>query len=272
MTSSALTQRQDQTLHLLARFRFLTRAQVEAFLFPPGSEITPGSRTVMAKRVLTSLKKRDLVRHAVRGVGGPRGGSSPHVWYLTPKGARAMNTEQSIGPRRRAPRGGFLAAHATTVADVALAFRNAARQQPGHELAEFLCDWEIRQQFDNAAIVPDAFLIYASSAIEVSAFVEVDLGTEGMKFFTKKVERYLDFRRSGAWEKPYGVWPVVLVVAPTRARTTLLKAAAERVLDARPQEAGVTEFLFAAIGTLRERGPLGDIWQMAGADDPQTLL
>ena len=126
---------------------------------------------------------------------------------------------------RRTLLGTFLMRHATGVAEVALAFDRAACARRGHRLVEWQCDWQAALRLGSATVVPDAWLAYRTPEWELSAFVEVDLGTEGTRFFTRKIDRYLALHRGGEWSARFETWPLVLIVAPTPARANALRRA-----------------------------------------------
>jgi hypothetical protein len=143
-------------------------------------------------------------------------------------------------------------------------------------LEVFECDWEISVRANHETLVPDAFLVYRTPDLDVHAFLEADLGTEGTKFFGQKVDRYLRTWRSGTWQTAYPLWPVVLVVTPATSRARQLKEATERVIAAQPDAGRVregTEFNFAVLDDVHNRGVLAPIWLRAGAGpDPKLMI
>lgn len=273
-TTNALSLRESAVLIHLARFRFLTTNQVERFLFLRSDSTTQSSRKTIAHRTLTRLIRRGFVTRTPRTVGGSGSGSGAHVYYLTTTGSQAVRLlAPSPPPKRAVLRGTFLLRHAITVAEVALALRAAASDHDDHDLLAFECDWEISQRIGKELLVPDAFLIYGGTTLELHAFLEVDLGTEGSRFFQQKVERYLALLRSGTWQRTLKVWPIVLTVAPTATRAALLKRATEAVLSEQDAEdVTATEFAFASVTELLEQGPLARIWAVAGCSGRHGLF
>jgi hypothetical protein len=263
-------------LTLLARFRFLTRSQLQAFLFDNLDNHAPLSKRVMTARCLNSLVRKDLASRTARNVGGPTGGSGAYAYHLTAPGIRSLDDRRFRHlPRRLPPRGTFLLRHALATAEVALAFERAARDNEDHSLLSFECDWEAAQRSGSSIVVPDAYLVYASRLTELHAFVEVDLGTAGSKFFARKIAAYLALYRSGRWREASDIWPTVLVITPTERRAELLKHATETLLSAQPdskQLERATEFAFAALPGLKDEGPLAAVWSVAGRTGKQPLL
>lgn len=165
--------------------------------------------------------------------------------------------------------------HALACADVALAFRREAAKHPRHELLVWEADWEITQRVGHETLIPDAYLVYASETTELHAFLELDLGTAGSRFFQSKVDRYLKLYRSGVWQGSIEIWPIVLTVAPTATRSDLLKRSTETVLQAEPQRERLkaeTEFAFTELEQVIAEGPLAAIWQLAGETGTHQLL
>jgi hypothetical protein len=259
----------------LACFRYLNRSQIKAFLFE-GSPLKPHSMEVQAGRILGRLRAAGLVVSTPRLVGGPGGGSGGLVYFLTAAGQKLADAATGGPPRRPLRNGSFLLRHGQMTAEVALAFRRAARTHPGHELLEWECDWAAAERLGRSLLVPDARLTYSTLRWEFTAFLEVDLASEGTRFFSGKIERYLELRLSGTWREHLRAWPLVLTVAPTMARAGALKAAIESLL-ARPYYARRTgktpEFFFTSLGALTGPcGPLGPIWRFAGRDGLHPLI
>lgn len=275
-SSVYLSQRELRALNILGRFRFLTRTQLQSFLFGSNGSTTTLSAQTMTFRILNSLVAKGLINRTSRAIGGSTGGSGAHAYHLTINGIRALDDRTYMRlPRRLPPRGTFLLRHALATADVALAFERSASSHLGHDLLSFECDWEAAQRFGQRIVVPDAYLVYTSSKYELHAFVEVDLGTAGSKFFARKIANYLALYRSNRWREATDVWPVVLVTTPDERRTRLLRRATESLLIAQPDSfllTRATEFAFASLKTIQELDPLGCVWEVAGKPDRQALI
>lgn len=71
-------------------------------------------------------------------------------------------------------------------------------------------------------LLPDAPLVYRLGRALLDAFVEVDLGTEGTRFFAGKVDRYISARYDGGWRTHLPRWPMTLTITPTAARAASL--------------------------------------------------
>ncbi len=266
-----LSKRETEALLLLGCYRYLGRSQLQEFLLSD-SLVTTLSREVIGKRIVGSLREKGLLGATKRLVGGPGGGSTRLGYFLTGSGIRlARSLNPDLPPRRPTGDGTFLMQHALMTADVALAFRRTARSQPGHELLDWECDWQARQRLGLSVLVPDAYFVYATTDLELAAFLEVDLGTEGTRFFVGKVRRYLDLYRSGGWRERLASWPLILVVTPTDRRTQLLLTATRKlVADQKLQ--GQVELAFCSLPELLAESPLAKVWRISAKAEPQALL
>ena len=142
-----------------------------------------------------------------RLVGGPGGGSARLGYFLTEAGARLAGGARPIGAARRRGRGTFLLAHSLMGADIALAFERSACSRQGHKLLEWESCEQTAERLQGSRIVPDARLVYTTPAWRLDAYVEVDLATEGTRFYTAKLRRYVDLYRGGAWHSNLPTWP-----------------------------------------------------------------
>lgn len=270
-----LSSRDIDVLVLTASYRYLSRHQFERFLFV-GSSLRPTSLNTSGWRILQRLIARGLLAHTPRLVGGPAGGSNAVAYFLTRAGYRvALSLNPSLPAKRLPSRGTFLMRHALMTAEIALAFREAARERPGHEVMSFENDWAVALKLDSSFVVPDAYLVYSTGVAILHAFIEVDLGTEGTRFFRRKVERYIRLYQSARWSKELTIWPTILVVTETSARATMLQEATEAALSAPFLErvARAMSFRFATLADLvRPNGLFAAIWRVAGRDGLHELV
>ena len=267
--------RENEIVLQLSGFRYLTESMIEDFLFG-GSRITPLSRQVITRRVLHRLKRKGLTLETPRVI-GPAGGTARLVYFLTAKGynlARSLNP--GLPSRQPNLRGTSLMGHGLMCAEVALAFRRAACANPGHELLDWECDWQTAERLGARLVVPDAHLVYATEDRTLDAFVEVDLATEGSRVFAWKIRRYLDLYRGGSWIKHVRVWPRILTIAPTQARSRILRRVTETVLEAqlfRERLKRSTAFGFTTLEELLgSNGPLGESWSVVGESGLHPLF
>ncbi len=226
----------------------------------------------MTRRILQRLTLRKLITRTEQQPGGPTGGSNAPVYYLTSTGAQHL---KHAHPAPRSPRGMLLVRHAIATVDVVLAFDRAARSKSDHELVGWSTDADIGGDLGPFPLLPDLYLTYASADIELHAFVEVDLGSEGSRVIATKIDQYVQLWRSGTLHQRVGLWPVVLWVTTNPTRAWLLHVAIERVIANQrdlEQVALGTEFAVTTFDQLAEQGALDPIWQVVGRHGPQSLL
>jgi hypothetical protein len=260
-------------LLLVAKLGFITQGHLRSWLFA-GSPFPLTSQRVLIGRVCKRLRDAKLIDSLPRTIGGPSGGSASVVYAITTAGLRLAATHDPSLLGGRAARGPFLMRHGLAVADTLLAFHESATAHE-HELTSWETAWQLALKLGQGRIAPDAHLVYRTRDVELEALLEVDLGTEGSRFFAGKVGRYLALWRSGSWRTLFTDWPVVLVVTPTDQRARLLKQATEMTIrsqsDRTQVEAG-TEFSFTTLTALCTQGPLSPVWQTAGKDGTTGLI
>jgi hypothetical protein len=170
-------------------------------------------------------------------------------------------------------------AHALMVAEIALAFRRHARAHPGEVVLGWECDWQLAESLGRLPVVPDARLVYEAERTRIHAFIEADRGSEGTRYFGRKIDRYVDLYRGGGWRARLPVWPLILTVVPNETRASELRHATEVIVQARAEGRRIIRaFRFTSLDALRgDAGPFAEIWQVAGRtgrfpliDEPAT--
>lgn len=260
----------------LACFRYLNSAHLAGFVFE-GSKLTPQSQRVTTQQILERLRKRGLIASTPALVGGPDGGSARLAYFLTAAGRRLVDAlEGGARARRSTPGGTLFVSHALAAADVALAFRRAARSHPGHEVREWESDRDAAERLRPSRVIPDARLVYRTPSWEIDAFIEIDLGSERVSRFAQKVSAYLGAWRSGTWRAHLRSWPLVLTVTTSAERAMELRRATDELLRLERDAERVTkatEFDFASLTQVRDmNGPFGRIWQVAGQSGLRPLI
>ena len=242
-------------VRLIAGHRFLTRPQLEELLLAL-EVLTPRSRQVLAWRVLGRLQRDGYVGATPRQAGGFHGGSSLPAYFLTGSGLRLAATLcPDLPSHRPARRSAFLAPHSVLTTEIELAFRRAARADQDHELALWEADWQIAMRVGDRAVIPDARLAYRVGEWRDHLFIEADLGTEGTRFFARKIGRYVDLYQRGTWREFLRVWPRILTVTLTDGRAASLHRATEAMLNSQYALSGSRlSCYFLSIDALRSAG------------------
>ena len=264
-----VTKRELETLLELACFHYLTAAQVERFLFE-SSALQAASRTRVTRRILAGLVRARFVQAARRVVEAEGGGPARRVYTLTTSGEAVLRRSGRRAGPPPARRGSLFVEHALMTAEVAVAFRRAARAKPGPELVSWESDADLAAAIPGSPLVPDARVVLAGDRVTLDLFLEVDRGTERPAAFARKIRAYLEWHCFDRWREHLKVWPLVLVITPSAVRATSLRRTAETVLRTMPSDG--TEFWFAPLAHVIEPGPFSEIWQVAGVVGLQRVL
>jgi len=114
-------------------------------------------------------------------------------------------------------------------------------------------------------LIPDGYVEIVNPEKTLAAFLEVDLGHEGLSVWKSKVESYLRYAVSGEFTKRFGLPQFrVLVLANTERRMHSLRAAT----------ASLTEkiFWFSTIEAVMHEGFWSPVWLRAKGEGVQSLL
>ena len=243
-----------EAVRLIALHRFLTHPQLEELLFA-GEPLTPRSRQVLAWRVLRRLQRDGYVAATPRHVGGSSGGSSLPAYFLTRSGlAAAALTCPDLPANRPARRAAFLAPHSVMTTEIELAFRRAAAGASDHDVEVWEADWQIAMRLGDRAVKPDARIAYRAGGTRYHMFIETDLGSEGTRFFARKMRWYIELYENGTWREFVRVWPRILTVTLTDVRAASLRRATQAMLDSRYAWSRPLCAYFVSLDALRSSG------------------
>ncbi|MFV9423268.1 replication-relaxation family protein [Microbacterium sp. S1037] len=235
----SLTERDFRIIRTLKQHRFLSTNHLERWHF--FDHASPLSAARSTRRVLAKLKRLGIITALPRTLGGVNGGSSQHVWHLTPVGERlgSSRTERRV----REPSTAFLK-HELGVAGIHLSLIEAERAGK-LKVIDFTTEPRCWRPFLGAGgslvmLKPDFFAIVAAHADwETLVFGEYDRSTESLKTIAKKkADAYEAYWRTGIEDKRSGGFPQVLWIAPDNERITRIRRELGRT-------AGVTMALHA---------------------------
>jgi hypothetical protein len=282
-----LPARAVEVLESIYQHRLLSTAQLNRLHTP---DATP--RTT--QRLLTTLADEELVAWA-RGVGRTK------LWYLTERGADAVETIPSRGELRRkvvtpAQAAGQLQQHTLAVNDVGVAYLQAARER-GDEFGPLSWRHEVAHPIGGTPgrrggeqLITDALLTYLQTdddrVVQHQRFIELDRGTIPIDALLAKLHRYQRLRdytpdaRPGhdarpAWRSAYPArlpeTQIILAHKPRpilEHRQQLLFALAASDPDLhRDQQLRVAVVL---LEDLQQHGPYAAIWLRL--DDPSRRV
>jgi hypothetical protein len=262
---SSASARDTQTVRYLGMYRFLSRAQIEEFVVGD-TTLTPRSREVITWRILKRLRDLRLVTTNAVQAAEPEAMPTRIAYFLTAGGRRVFRALEPEAPRWRVGvEGTFLLAHALMVAEIALAFLRHTRAHPNAGGLSWECEWQLAESLAGLRVFPDARLLYETERRRIHAFIEADRGSEGSRFFGRKIERYLDLYRQDSWRARLPVWPLVLTVTRTARRASELCRATDAIFSGRAEATRISRaFRFTSLDALRgDAGPFAEIWQVA---------
>ena len=117
----------------------------------------------------------------------------------------------------------------------------------------------------NIALVPDGYFELRAAGQLVSAFLEVDLGTETRSVWQTKVKKYLRYAMGGQFAQQFGDRQFRVLAIPNSGRRAKSLRAATAVLTEKI-------FWFADFEAIERRGIWSAIWQRPKRDGFQSLL
>ncbi|WP_117210595.1 replication-relaxation family protein [Allorhizocola rhizosphaerae] len=207
-----ISPRDEEILKSLGALRLMTGNQIERLHFVEGSPATRGRRCRAALKRLAELK---LIVRLGRRIGGMHAGSAGYVIGLSGYGQAVIDNDGPMGGRRRKiwetkPK---FTDHVLAVAEIYVGLREAERTET-LELLEFQAEPACWRQSTSShgqplTVKPDAFVRLGVADLELSSFIEVDMGTESPATLSKKMQAYIAYWRTGIEQQRHGVFPRV---------------------------------------------------------------
>ena len=272
----ALTYRDKEILTRIWQDRLLYTSQIERIFFPSSQAANIRLRRLWENGYLERYFLPTLIFH----------GSSQALYMLDRKGADIVSVGLGIerlkvlqGMRYLKWKTGtssFLLTldHTLATAEFRIAYEEAVMDHPeircGGWIPERLCQEEYRHWNKVEGKVkgkfrPDGFSQYEHEGRLFSFFVEVDLATMSNKAFARKVQRYLDYSRSGRYQDRFGArFFRVLIATVGSERLKNLKQTTEKLTD--------NIFWFTTLGQVNRETFFGKVWHRAGKDSLHSLL
>lgn len=209
-----LTERDRQLIAYVACFRLVRRDQAMA--------LAPfWSLTRLAALVAAHLLSRKLLPVY------PGKGSAQALYYLGKEAGGLVNMEPSLLKRycRQMARWDLRQAdHVLTANQVVVDFLAGLARRVEDAAPDFRTEHELRETFHDRNLVPDGWLAWTANGKRFNVFVEVDLSTEGLGAWRRKVVSYQQYADHDAHREYFNLRSFrVLVVAPSRARLRNLR-------------------------------------------------
>ncbi len=282
--SMQLRERDMMIIRLVWDCRYLTRLQIQRFLFPSQEKGKEHSRKNIVTKRLMLLYHNGYVDRLHPPVASNRG-SSPIVYCLDRKGARLLAAELGVDmpalgwQKRQRGRGLLFLEHTLAVNDFRIAVTLAARQD-GYAILRWLDERSLRENElreglkeialgvgKGRSILPDAYFTLEVHGKKAGFFVEVDRGTTPGRRIRRKVRIYREYYASGLYEEHFQRRRFrVLTVTTSDRRLGNLKRWAET-------ERGGWLFWFTTERSVGPEAVLSQaIWKVAGEEGFHALV
>lgn len=264
-----LTERDKQVIKAVCDYRVLRQDQLQRLFFTSKNT---------CQRVLQRLYQHKFLHRVFLPV---TTGSPPTLYCVDKEGVQLLSTEFGYGDLKWYPTAKDIKPlfidHVSSINDVRIAVTLAA-QKHGYSLKTWLTDNELKADYDyvqietrygrkKVAVIPDSYFVLETPHGKAHFFIELDRRTESIEKFQHKVQAYLAYWDSRAYEKRYNTKALrVLTVTIGQERLNHLKAVTEKV-DKR------NWFWFGLLSELNADSVLSaPIWQRAGQDGLYTLI
>jgi len=239
-----LTPRDRHLLEEMQILKLVDREQAKLF--------APFTSTTRANARLLALTRAGVLKRAFVGTinGGRRA-----IYSLPGQHHRAL--------RRQLELPGSAVAHQLAVNQVYHAFKYAARPQAGVQFVE----WRTVQTVLSPAVplIPDGIVRFRTPAGEQVGCIEVDLGTESLRVWERKVELYLRLAISGEHSRILGGDRFrVLVLVNSKRRLEGLRAIIARSVG--------KLFWLTTLSEARQQKVWSHIWTRPRGANEQALL
>ena len=220
-----LNKQQIKTLYLLYWYRFCTSKQIAISLKRPDPKSIQNKLKILEDQGLIS--KRYDKSYKLTG--------RPAEYYLTPKGARALETAQpdTTNPwatkslyKNKTVSDEFLK-HTTTVVDVALRLRALYGDKPWILPKSYMAKYSVYPTW-----TPDLHLKIPKSGETRTKHYFIDIwdGTKPFFVSVRKTRNYVNFKESGDWIED-AQFPAILAISEDTYAQKKLNRQMKRILD-----------------------------------------
>jgi hypothetical protein len=254
MKALVIQERDRRFLRELAVLRVADREQAKV--------VAGFGSTTRANARLLALTRGGLLRRFFLGT---TAGGRKALYALTPKAATLVGVPLR-GLRRRkdeAVATDFFVEHQLHINRLYCSLKFKPIPVQGIHFA----DWKTFEKplTEDLRLIPDGYVELTAPGAPLAAFIEVDLGHESKKVWREKIERYLRFALSGAYEREFG---------KSRFRVLVIANSERRLRSIRSVAAPLTEklFWFATLPDIDANGFFGAIWLRPRSDTKEAFI
>ena len=218
--------------------------------------------TRRVNRRLLSLTQAGILR---RFFVGTTGGGQKALYALSPAGAKVAHVPFR-GPRRAQDKvliADFSIIHQLSVNRVYCDVKFGPTPSPEARFQKWDSFYEPLES--GIRLIPDGYFEVVTPQKVLAAFLEVDLGHEGLSVWKNKVRNYLQYAVSGSFGQRFGQAQFrVLVIADSERRMHSLRSATASLTD--------KIFWFSTFDSIARDGFWSSTWRRAGDDRRQCLV
>ncbi len=220
-----------------------------------------GSTTQVNARLLR-LKRAGLLRRFFLGT---KSGGQKALYTLSVSGAKLVAVPFR-GLRKRSDEvliADFFVTHQLAINEVYCNMKFRPIPVPEARFEKWMSFYEPLEAATR--LIPDGYIEVCTPLKTLAAFLEVDLGNEGLSVWKSKVQNYLQYAISGNFEKRFGQPQFrVLVIVNTERRMRSLQAATLALTD--------KIFWFSTFDSIARAGFWSPVWVRAKDGERRSLL
>lgn len=272
-TEKPITQKQQEILKLIYKYRFLNRIQIQAFL-----------NHKYHKRIndwLKDLTQKEYVKRIYSNKFGEN--TKPAIYYLGLNGAAFIRTEYYLMSEqvqklyRSKDRSEEYISQCVLIADIALNLQSHSIQVMENKEKKTEVTYEALTATDLAdpdqpfgfltELKPDLLVRKQSKKktakrVTTSHFIfKVFSPTLPRYSIRKRLKEFIDFYLEGEWEDNQdGPFPAIMLICPTLSTLIYAKRLTRRLLEEEDNPEGFA-FRFTTVEELKKRGATGEIWE-----------
>lgn len=157
----------------------------------------------------------------------------------------------------------LFAEHQLRINEIYVTAKHQTIPRDGHQFQRWISF--TRPLSASSSIIPDGYFELQTASDTKPFFLEVDMGTEALRVWTKKIEGYLRLAVSGEFKKLFG---------PERFKVLVTANSEKRAENIRQLTAKFTDkiFRFSSFQNINSEGFWSAIWRRPKADQRESLV
>ncbi len=226
---SKLTTTDKRILSFMRNLRYMRTSHVQRLFYPQNDSDTLHACKIRTMKNLNRLMEWGLVARFEKRIGGVRAGSEGIVWHVTEAGARLLVLGTELQKQRKRflePLPNFMR-HTLAITETFVQIVEICRDDPVMKLehieVEPICWREYKKGDKTISLRPDLYARMVTGEYLDHLFIEIDLSTESPSAVIEKCRRYHEYYKTGAEQKKWSAFPLVLWIVPDEPRKKRLE-------------------------------------------------